>query len=584
MRHQWCGCASRMRGTRSLAVCISGIVLTVGGCAVGPNFHRPQPSMPAGWHGPANSAPASQASVPVVEPLQIIQWWTTFNDPALDALVSQAAANNLDLLQAEARIRQARANRDIAVSPLFPTFSAVSSYSRSETGAKILAGNVGGTATSSSSKSNNTSAVASLLAKLLGTSTGTGTGTGTGTSSPSSVTAAARINAVPHSFFQAGFDSAWELDVFGGTRRNIESANATLQASVEDRRNVLITLLSEVAVNYIQLRGFQREIVIARENLVAQEKTADVTRRRFRGGFVSRLDVANADAQVATTKSTIPPLEVSARQSIYSLSVLLGREPAALLPQLSPDGPIPAAPPTVPVGLPSELLRRRPDIRFAEGQLHATTANIGVAVAQLFPQFTLNGSILTQGNTLEKLGDWGFHTWSFGPSMNWPIFQGGATIGNIRLQTAVQQQSMLQYQKTVLTALQDVENALVAFTEEQDRRTALEDAVNFNRQAVDVSMRLYTQGQTDFLNVLNAQRSLFAVEDALAQSERTVATNLVALYKALGGGWEVPLPPPVPVPTPQTQPSSAATTKPAATAPATQTAPATLPATVPAEP
>ncbi len=483
MRHEQCGRASWLINS-GLVTCLCGAMLLTAGCAVGPNFHKPETPMPAQWHGPTTSAPASQASIAVVQPEQVVEWWTTFNDPTLDALVSQAATDNLNLLQAEARIVQARANRQIAVAPLFPSINAFSSYSRNETGSKILSGTGGA---GSAAGSNATSLLTSLLGKLMGTGTSTAaaatTGTGIGATGLSG--SAARINAIPHSLFQAGFDAAWELDVFGGTRRSIEVATANLQASVADHRNVLITLLSEVAVNYIELRGYQQEIRIARENLVAQEKTADLTWRRYRGGFVSRLDVANAEAQVATTKSTIPPLEISARQTIYNLGVLLGREPASLLAELSPQGPIPAAPPVVPISLPSELLRRRPDIRLAEAQLHAATANIGVAVAQLFPQFTLNGSIQTQGNTLEKLGDWGYHTWSFGPAMNWPIFQGGAIVGNIHVQQAIQQQAFLQYQQTVLTALQDVENALVAFAKEQERRTALVAAVDYNRQAVE---------------------------------------------------------------------------------------------------
>jgi NodT family efflux transporter outer membrane factor (OMF) lipoprotein len=297
-------------------------------------------------------------------------------------------------------------------------------------------------------------------------------------------------------------------------------------------------LTSEVALNYLDLRGFQRQLAIARQNLAAQQYSADLTRRRQRGGFVSALDVAQADAQVASTLSQIPLLEQSARQTIYSLSVLLGREPAALVQELSGDGAIPPVPPEVPVGLPSDLLRRRPDIRRAEAQLHAATARIGVATADLFPRFSLSGALNVQGSKVKDLTNWNNAFWSFGPAVSWPLFSAGRIRSNIAVQNALTDQALLSYEQTVLTALQEVENALVAYAQEQQHRAALQDAVTANRRAVDLAQLLYSQGQTGFLDVLTAQRSLYASEDALVQSERTIATNLVALYKGLGGGWE----------------------------------------------
>jgi NodT family efflux transporter outer membrane factor (OMF) lipoprotein len=298
-------------------------------------------------------------------------------------------------------------------------------------------------------------------------------------------------------------------------------------------------LTAEVALNYVQLRGYQQQIVIAQNNLKAQRHTADITRQRFDAGLASGLDVANAAAQVATTEAQIPVLETSARQAIYALTVLLTRPPVDLVAELSETGALPAAPPEVPVGLPSDLLRRRPDIRQAEAQLHAATAQIGVAIADLFPKFSLTGSLTYQNDLLRNLFTDPSRSWSFGPSVTWPIFQGGSIVSNIRLQEALRDQSFITYQKTVLAALQDTENALVAFANEQEHRKSLNDAVESNRKAVDLATQLYTQGQTDFLSVLDAQRSLYASEDALVQSSRNVATSVVALYKALGGGWEV---------------------------------------------
>ena len=300
---------------------------------------------------------------------------------------------------------------------------------------------------------------------------------------------------------------------------------------------MLVTLAGEVALNYVDLRGFQQRIAIARKNLEAQQHTAKVTRERFEGGFVGALDVANADAQAATTASQIPLLEASARQTIHSLGILLGNEPAALVPELSAAGEIPAAPPDVPLGVPSDLLRRRPDIRRAEAQIHAATARIGVATADLFPKVTLSGSTGFQGGQFDSWLDWTNRFLSVGPSVDWQVFNAGRVRYNIELQRALEEQSLLTYRQTVLTALQDVENALIASTKEQEHRKALLDAVTANRKAVDLATQLYVQGLTDFLNVLNAQRSLYASEDALVQSTQTVSTDLVALYKALGGGW-----------------------------------------------
>ena len=321
-------------------------------------------------------------------------------------------------------------------------------------------------------------------------------------------------------------------------RRNIEAADADIQASIEDQRDVLVTLVAEVALNYIDLRDFQKEIIIAQNNLKSQQHTAGITRKRFQVGLVSALDVANADALVATTSSQIPLLETSAQKAIYSLSVLLGKEPSALVKELSPVTPIPANPPEIPMVLPSELLLRRPDVRRAEAQVHSATARIGAATADLFPKFNLVGSTGFQG---DKTSDWikrANRVWSVSPSVGWNIFDAGRIRSNIELQKAIQKETLLAYEKTVLTALQDVENALIAYAKEQQRRLALLDAVAANRKAVDLSTRLYIEGLTDFLNVLDAQRSQYSSEQALVISTRSLSTDLVALYKALGGGWE----------------------------------------------
>lgn len=475
----------RIPGTVLGAAVGIGLTMLIG-CMVGPNFQPPETPVSSHWTGPT-PGPAAQPAALVDK--ELARWWTVFNDPALTSLVNRAVQSNLDLMLAEARIRQARAARGIAASGLGPTVDTSASYSRSRS-----PGINGGT-----------------------------TGNDTGG------TIANR--------YQAGFDAGWEVDIFGGVRRNVEAADADLQASIEAHRDVLVTMTAEVARNYIDLRAFQQRIDIARKNLKAQKHSAELTRQRFQGGFVSGLDVANANAQVAATASVIPLLESSARQTIYSLSVLLGMEPAALLRELSPVSAIPATPPSVPVGVPSDLLRRRPDIRTAEAGIHAATARIGVATADLFPRFTLSASI---GLLASGFGSWfdassGF--WSFGPLGTWPVFTSGRIRSNIELQKAFQEQDMIAYRQTVLAALQEVENVLIASAKEQEHRDALVEAVTANRKAVDLATQLYTMGQTDFLNVLDAQRSLYASEDALVQSTGIVSTNLVALFKALGGGW-----------------------------------------------
>jgi multidrug efflux system outer membrane protein len=480
---------SKSRLKRSIAFLVFGMwTFQSTGCLVGPNYHPPQAKVPGQWAG-TPAAPVSGTTVTVPEATGVVEWWQNFKDPVLDSLINQAVQANLNLQQAEARILEARAARTVTASGLWPTVDASGSVSRTRS-----PGSSGGSAQPSEPKARN--------------------------------------------LFQAGLDAAWELDLFGGVRRSIEAADANIQAAVEDRRDVLVTLTAEVAATYILLRGLQQQIAITRKNLETQRGTAEVTRKRFQVGFVSRLDVANAEAQVATTLSLIPPLETSARQAIYSLSVLLGREPAALLSELSPEKAIPATPPVVPVGLPSDLLRRRPDIRRVEAQVHSATAQIGVATADLYPKFSLTGTLGAQATGSGSLGNANGGFWSLGTGVLWPVFNAGRIRANIRLQDAIQQEVLLAYQQTVLTALQDVENALVAYEKEQQHRTALADAVASNQTAVDLSMRLYIQGETDFLNVLSAQRNLFVTQDALAQSEATVAVDLVALFKALGGGWE----------------------------------------------
>ena len=510
------------RALRKFALA-AGLATALSGCAVGPNYHRPIQHMPAAWTAP----PTTQASVTVQQPLPVERWWTTFNDPELDSLVRRAVASNLDVELATERVVEARAMLQSATAGLFPVINTSASYRRSFSatgGSVIVTGGGGGTGT------------------VAGGTTGTTGGTGGGTRT---------VGPRPRDLWQGGFDAAWELDVFGGVRRSIEAGRADIQASIENRRNVLVTLLGDVATDYLLVRGFQQEIKISQQNLDADEHTVGITRQKVQVGTATQLDVVTAQAEVATIRAQIASFVSQEYQAIYSLSVLLGQEPTALQQELSATGPIPVTPPVVPVGLPSELLRRRPDIRQAERQLAAETARIGVAVAQLFPRFSLTGTLTLSGSRYEALTNWGTRFWSFGPSFTWPIFDAGKLWAAVDVQESVRAQALTTYRKTVLTALQDVENALVSYSEEQQRRAALADAVAANQRALALAQQQYQFGQTDFLRVLDAERSLYGSQDALVLSNRAVATDLVALYKALGGGWEIGEEPPTTQPVAQ---------------------------------
>ncbi len=460
-----------------------GIVLLTGGCTVGPDYSPPHSAAPSGWAGVAETSTA-QTAVPTTGPAELTLWWKQFDDPMLTQLVEDALKANLNVKLAVASLRRARAAQGVAVAALWPTLGASAEYMR-ETAASV----------------NGTKDLA-------------------------------------QSFYQAGFDAGWEIDVFGGQRRNIESAKANTSAAVENIRDVQVTIAAEVALDYIQLRGYQQQIAVARNNLKAMQNTASIVRQKATPGFNSELDIANADANVATTEAQIPGLETSARQAIYALSVLLAKPPAYLLEQLAPTGNIPGVPEQIPAGLPSDLLRRRADIRQAEEQLHSATAQIGVATAELFPKFSLTGTLGVQTSQLSMLVSNGGRIYSGGPSVTWNIFQGGAIVSNIHLQEALRDQAFITYQQIVLSAFQDVENALVAFNKEQQHYKSLKDSVAANTKAVDLSLKLYSGGLIEFLNVLVAETSLYNAQNALAQSNSNIAADLIALYKALGGGWE----------------------------------------------
>jgi NodT family efflux transporter outer membrane factor (OMF) lipoprotein len=338
--------------------------------------------------------------------------------------------------------------------------------------------------------------------------------------------------------YQTGFDASWEIDVFGGTRRSVEARKAEINATEFGQRDVLVSLLAEVARNYVEMRANQSLLEIANENIKAQQEALSIATDRFKNGLTSDLDVQQAATLLATTQADVPTLEILIQVSIHRLGVLLGQPPGALLAELSKQSPIPAAAPKVPVGLPSDLLLRRPDVQVSERELAAATARIGVATADLFPKFSLTG---LAGFQSVSANDWispGSRFWSAGPTVTWRIFDAGRIRANIHVQNARQEQALASYEQVVLTSFEEVENALVAYAKEQVRRRSLGEAVKSSQDSLHLANQLYAKGLTNFINVIDAERSLYGAQDALAQSDKAVTQDLIALYKALGGGWE----------------------------------------------
>ena len=467
-----------MMSPRALLIAAVAALTAAAGCKVGPDYHPPKEEVPGAFAAAPQNAP----------PADIERWWESFHDPALSRLISRAVQANLDVRLAEARVREARAQLQADRAGLYPTLDAGASYTHARASANVP-----------------------------------GVPTGVPRSTDTHI---------------AQFDAAWEVDIFGGTRRAVESAEDTLQAQDEARRNALITLLSEVALNYVTLRGQQQELAVVERNVAAQQDTLNLTKTKLEAGLATDLDVAQAETQMEAVRAQIPTLRTGAEQAIHRLSVLLDLPPAALEPELAAPGPLPVGPPSVPPGLPSGLLRRRPDVRQAERLIAAATANIGVATADYFPKFSLTGADGLESGTLNLLARRDSNFWSAGPSVTWTIFDFGQIRANIRVQNARQEEALIQYRQAVLQSIEDVEDALVAYAQEQARRETLHAAVQSARHATELSLRLNQAGVVDFLNVLTTQQALYQAENQLAQSEQAVSTDLVALYKALGGGWE----------------------------------------------
>ena len=465
----------RTVGAIVLVPCLLGLL---SGCMVGPDYQRPQVPAPEAF---ANQTQEG-LSTAEVETL----WWHGFQDHTLNQLVDQALAHNHDLRVATARLREARALRLETTFDRYPTVTSQASYTRERT----------------------SEALAATDDRDL-------------------------------ELYDAGFDASWELDFFGRVRRSIEASTAAVEAAEASRQDVIVSLLAEVARNYFELLGSQNQLAVARRNAENQRQTLDLTIALLQGGRGTELDTSRAEAQLTSTLATIPPLETVVKQAMYRLGVLIGQQPAALEPELSGPLPLPTLPTLVALGRPEDLLRRRPDIRVTERNLAAATADIGVATADLFPRVTFAGSVALQATSFLGLGHGGSDTFAIGPGIFWAAFDLGRVRARIKAADARTEAALAQYEQRVLLALEETENALVNFTRQQARRDLLRTSAQASERAQNLARQRYQFGVADFLTVLDAERTLLEAQDRLADSETQTATALVAVYKALGGGWEI---------------------------------------------
>lgn len=485
-----------------VGLAVSAITLCATSCTVGPNYSAPQTNVPSRYAETSRAASESADTQPSTHPTAstrpgtvstdqqpVAQWWTTLKEPELDRLIERAVAGNLTLQQAASRVRESRAELRKAGAQELPTVDGAAAYAHVDAGKNVTLGK----------------------------------------GAPALVT----------DIWQLGFDAKWEIDLFGGQRRMIEAASADFQASVEQSRDATVSLTAEVARDYLQLRGLQERLRIARENLALQRDTLELTLSLRRAGFSSELDLSRQHTLVSQTLAQIVPLMTQTRQQEHALAILLGREPGALVDELDPAAPLPAIPAVVAIGLPADLLRRRPDIRRAERQIAAANARVGAAISSYYPKFSLTGDFGLDSNQFKSLFDLESRYFIIYPSIDWRLFDFGQTARQVEIQKEQHRQALLGYENTLLTALREIEDALVAYADEQDHRAALADAVASARESVDIARDQYKQGIIDFLQVLDAQRQLLSAQDELALSQQAVSTNLVALYKSLGGGWEI---------------------------------------------
>ena len=460
-------------------VLLFALTSLLGACAVGPDYETPGLSLPDRWLG---------ASAEVAKRPDMAAWWHSFDDPILTKLIERAIDGNLDVAAAKARIRQARATRAENTASLFPSVTGSASETRSQTAATTLAG----------------------FAAPATTST----------------------------LFEPGFDATWELDLFGANSRTVEAARYGAEAADEDLRSTLLTLVADVARYYLDARGSQARIAIAARNAAAQQQTVNLTDKQFAAGTGNGADLAKAKGQALATEANIPALNISYRQTVNRLGVLLGLGPDAVVDLMARTRPLPVPRTSVATGIPADVVRSRPDVRKAERQLAQATAQIGEAEAQLYPSLTLSGSLGASAANLGDLAKPQFGTWSLGPSVSVPLFDAGARSAAVAARQAIRDQYFIAYKSAVQTAMEDVENALVALSQQRVEGQRLARSAENYAEAFRIATALYQQGSSSFLDVLDAERSLYSAQDTLKQSQITLSEDYVALFKALGGGWQ----------------------------------------------
>ncbi|MGE4441898.1 MAG: efflux transporter outer membrane subunit [Desulfomicrobium sp.] len=483
----------RRRSAKWSGTWIAVVLVAVGlaGCAsVGPDYAPPTPDAPAAWSALEHGGPAQGGRTG-----DISRWWRALNDPLLTALVDEALLANHDVRDAQARLRAARARRAVALAGFFPGLDASGSGSRAM-------------------------------------------------SSREAGTGLTREN------YNVGLDASWELDVFGGARRDFEAAGADLQASEASVNAAQVSLAAEVALSYVEMRSLRQRLHIAQANLASQSETLQLTRWRALAGLADSQDVAQALSSREQTRAQIPALETTLAETQHSLDILLGMTPGSLRNRLDAGEGLPQPSENIAVGIPADVLRQRPDVRAAERLLAAETARVGVAEAARYPSFTLSGSVGLEALTLGALGNSGAETWSLIGGITAPIFQAGRLRAQVEVQDAAREQALVAYEQTILEALRDVENALVSLARSGQRAEALKIAAGAARNAADMARQRYASGLVDFQPVLDAERNALSTEDSLASASADRVLALIRLYKALGGGWS-----PQPVPTDTDTPS-----------------------------
>jgi multidrug efflux system outer membrane protein len=470
------------RPTSFRLLALAGVIsLGLSGCPVGPSYERP-PAKTGEIFGNATEAE--------YKPRQIdVAWWHQFNDPRLEQLIAMAVRNNYDLKAAEAHLREARALFLDAGLNLLPHVTTRGNYTQLER----------------------------------------------------SLDALNRRNFVPRNLnlYSVGFDSWWEIDIFGRIRRNIQSKEAEIEAAEADRRYMTLSVITELARNYFELRGHQNQLAVDQRNAQNQEATWKLTLARLEAGMGTELDTSRAKAQFDTTRALIPPLDSEIHQDIHRISVLTGQIPSALLADLTRTAALPNAPDVITIGSPADLLRRRPDIRAAERALASATARIGVATADLFPRVSFVGSFNLESNSLTGLAAPGTTAYNFGPRITWAAFELGQVYARIKAADANADASLANYQQVVLNALEETENALVVYDRLRDRQALLKTAAEASSKAYAIANIRFEEGIEDFLNLLDTERRLLLDQREYAQSQTATAAALISIYKALGGGWEM---------------------------------------------